>query len=429
MTIAEACSRFLDEELRFRNLAQGTIEGYESIFRSLSRWAGRQGLAMLQDLDESAVRAWVKSWSCRPATTRQRLAQMKRFFRFAVERGWARRSPLARLRPPRSESPPTLPLTVPEMRALLATAEPQPKEHALILLMRYSGLAIGDAVTLGREALVGTELTLRRAKTGELVMVDLPHLVVRAVRRLRGASPDFFWWSGRGKRVTSAKYWRARLGAIAARAGVAGFHPHRLRDTFAVALLTAGVSIEDVSALLGHSSIQTTEKHYAPWDRRRRDRLTRVVRAANRLDPLLTEMDSLNSDGGGAPKQARRPAKTGQAAEETSLWSSQSPENWSPWNPRAARRHCRRQRRADCAPAGRVVHEPNDRRGEPGTRVRRIRRASRGECPCLIASRDEPGRFLDPPSAARPRRNMRHLNQMRRHGACNGPIAIAADQL
>ena len=50
--------------------------------------------------------------------------------------------------------------------------------------MRYLGLAIADAVTLCREALVGTELTLRRAKSGELVMVDLPHLVVRAINRL-----------------------------------------------------------------------------------------------------------------------------------------------------------------------------------------------------------------------------------------------------
>ena len=297
MTITEACSSFVDEELRFRNFAQGTVKGYETVFRSLSHWADRNGLAILEDLDDRAIRAWIKSWTCQPSTTRQRLAQMKRFFRFAVERGWAPRSPLATLRPPRSDSPPTMPLTVREMRALLAASEQQPKERGLILLMRYSGLAIGDAVTLSREAVVGTELTLRRAKSGELVMVDLPHLVVRAILPLRGANPDFFWWSGRGKRVTSAKYWRSRLGGVASRAGVAGFHPHRLRDTFAVALLTAGVSIEDVSSLLGHSSIQTTERHYAPWDRRRRDRLTRVVRAANRLDPFLAEMNPLGGGG------------------------------------------------------------------------------------------------------------------------------------
>jgi len=220
-----------------------------------------------------------------------------------------------------------MPLTVREMRAILAACVRQPKERALILLMRYSGLAIGDAVTLSREAVVGTELTLRRAKTGELVMVDLPNLVIRAIRRLRGPHPDFFWWAGRGKRVTSAKYWRARLREVAARAGVAGFHPHRLRDTFAVALLTAGVAIEDVSALLGHSSIQTTERHYAPWDRRRRDRLTRVVRAANRLDPLLAEMDP-PSGGGDRPGAEAERGPEGTERGETSLGSSHFSENW-----------------------------------------------------------------------------------------------------
>ena len=297
MTIAEACSAFRDEELRFRNRAQGTIQGYETVFRSLSRWADANDLSVLEDLDERALRAWTQGWTCQPSTTRQRLVQMKKFFLFAVERGWVPRSPLATLRPPRSESAPTMPLTMPDMRALL-------------LLMRYSGLAIGDAVTLSREALVGTELTLRRAKTGELVVVDLPHMVVRAMLALRGPNPDFFWWSGRGRRVTSAKYWRVRLGGVAARAGIAGFHPHRLRDTFAVALLTAGVSIEDVSALLGHSSIQTTERHYAPWDRRRRDRLTRVVRAANRLDPPASGNGSIErrreSRRGASPSAGRR---------------------------------------------------------------------------------------------------------------------------
>ena len=298
MTIKNACKVFLEDEARFRNLALGTIQGYETVFRSLTRWADRNGLSLLEELNEEAMRKWVGGWRCRPSTTRLRLAQAKTFFAFAIEREWVKRSPLRKLRPPKSASPPTMPLTVIEMRNLLAAADGQPKERALILLMRYSGLAIADAVTLSREALVGTELTLRRAKSGELVMVDLPHLVVKAVNRLRGPNADHFWWSGKSRAVTTAKYWRKQLREVAARARIAGFHPHRLRDTFAVGLLTAGVSIEDVSSLLGHSSIQTTERHYAPWDRRRRDRLSRVVRAANRLDPLLAELDPLGAGTG-----------------------------------------------------------------------------------------------------------------------------------
>jgi integrase/recombinase XerD len=37
------------------------------------------------------------------------------------------------------------------------------------------------------------------------------------------------------------------------------------RDTFAVELLLAGVPIDQVSLLLGHSSVKVTEKHYAPF--------------------------------------------------------------------------------------------------------------------------------------------------------------------
>ena len=297
MTIREACSIFVDQEAHIRNLRQATIQGYETAFRSLSRWADENDLLVLEDLDESAARAWVGSWTCRPSTARLRLSQLKAFFRFTVERGWAARSPLATLRPPRSDSPPTMPLEVSEMRALLAAAEGQPKERALILLMRYSGLAIGDAVTLRRDSVAGVALTLRRARSGEQVTVDLPHAVVRAMMSIRSRNPDYIWWSGRGKPVTCAKYWRSRLGLIADRAGVAGFRPQRLRNTFAVSLLARGVLIQDVSSLLGHSSIQITERYYAPWDRHRLDRLTGVVRAANRLDPLLAEMDELANGG------------------------------------------------------------------------------------------------------------------------------------
>jgi integrase/recombinase XerD len=37
-----------------------------------------------------------------------------------------------------------------------------------------------------------------------------------------------------------------------------------LRNMFAVEMLLAGVPIDRVSMLLGHSSVKITEKHYSP---------------------------------------------------------------------------------------------------------------------------------------------------------------------
>lgn len=66
-------------------------------------------------------------------------------------------------------------------------------------------------------------------------------------------------------------------------AKIDGGHSHRFRDTFACGLLEAGVSLENVKTLLGHDSIKTTEKHYAPWVRSRQELLERAVYKANIL--------------------------------------------------------------------------------------------------------------------------------------------------
>jgi len=70
-------------------------------------------------------------------------------------------------------------------------------------------------------------------------------------------------------------------------AGVQRGHAYRFRDTFAVELLLAGVPLERVSVLLGHSSVRITEKHYAPWVLARQGQLEAEVMRTWGKDTLV----------------------------------------------------------------------------------------------------------------------------------------------
>jgi integrase/recombinase XerD len=80
-------------------------------------------------------------------------------------------------------------------------------------------------------------------------------------------SDKFYFWTGLGNPKSAVGDWQRSFRKLFKLAKVEGGHPHRFRDTFSVELLLKGVPIEDVSILLAHRSIKTTEASYAPWVR------------------------------------------------------------------------------------------------------------------------------------------------------------------
>src|SRR5579864_6318530 len=70
-------------------------------------------------------------------------------------------------------------------------------------------------------------------------------------------------------------------------------HPHMFRDTFAVELLLSGVPIDQVSLLLGHSSVKITEKHYAPFVKARQEQLEGSVKLSWQAQAKWMETEKL----------------------------------------------------------------------------------------------------------------------------------------
>ena len=299
VTLQAAIDAFL-RDAAARRLSVSTLRGYRHGLSHFQAFAKDRGVQRIESVEGALLREWREKAPWSAGTCALRLQQVKTWLRFAEDAGWIKESPAGRLRPPKRDAPPTMPLTRAEFRAMLEAARDKPKERALALLMRYSGLAISDSVGLEKSALNGGLLTLRRAKSGELVFGSLPAPVTDALAAIARPDRVHYFWTGKSALKTVASYWRDRLRIVASHAGIANFRPHRLRDTFAVELLLAGVAIQDVSALLGHSSVQTTEKYYAPWDAARRDRLVAILRSAQEKDPVLRELTAeytINGEG------------------------------------------------------------------------------------------------------------------------------------
>ena len=222
-------------------------------------------------------------------------ARLKHFLRFCMDSGWLDRAPkLTRIR---VHQPPTLPLTDKEYAALLKAIpatfgqHPYPKDkpakvRALVQLMRWTGLAIRDAVTLERgeiqfdKAAKLHSIVTSRQKTGTHVSVPLRPEVAEELLAVLNGNPKYVFWSGNGLESSTVTHWQDDMRRLFKAAGVESdghMRSHRLRDTFAVDMLSKGVPMEEVSKLLGHESIKTTERSYAQWAKTRQDRLNKLV--------------------------------------------------------------------------------------------------------------------------------------------------------
>lgn len=144
-----------------------------------------------------------------------------------------------------------------------------------------------DALTLERSAITvsGEAYRVRtaRTKTGTDVSVVVPAAVATEILSVPNDNPLYLFWSGKGEKKSICGNWGKRFIAPAFKhAGLddGGYmKAHRLRDTFACDLLSKGVPLEDVSRLLGHTSVRTTEKHYSAHVASRQDRLDDLVKA------------------------------------------------------------------------------------------------------------------------------------------------------
>jgi integrase/recombinase XerD len=311
--VKEACDAFM-ADAGAQRLSESSLKKYRVLLinqqgpedrrkfsPSLSQFCTEAGLQLTTQITLPQLTRFRSQWKDGPLSGGKKLERLVAIGRFFVDRGWWSENLALKLKRPKVKEVPTLPYTPDQMSALLAACEQyidwrgrtgQENAHrlrAFLLFARYSGLRIGDAASCAVDRLSGNRLFLYTQKTGVPVHVPLPPFVVEALEACPRISEQYWFWTGVGSKDTLAGNWRRTFRRLCEIAGVRGGHPHRFRDTLAVELLLAGVPMERVSVLLGHSSVKITERHYAPWVQARQAQLESDLQRAWRNDPIAQQ--------------------------------------------------------------------------------------------------------------------------------------------
>jgi integrase/recombinase XerD len=278
-----------------RKLNESTLYKYRLLFKQVRDFAQRRGFRYLKELDLTALDDFRAEWKDGPRSSQKKLERLKAFFRFCERRKWIDCNPALDLKAPKIQNKPTMPFTHAEMLKVFAALDKYGERaghrnaqrlKAFILVLRYSGMRIGDTVRCAVDRITENKLFLYTQKTGVPVYCILPDFVLRELDAAPKSSEGHFFWTGKSKLHSAIGKWQRRLQAIFKLAEVEGGHAHRFRDTFAVELLLAGVPLERVSVLLGHQSVRITEGHYSPWVRARQEQLEQDLKRVWAQDPL-----------------------------------------------------------------------------------------------------------------------------------------------
>lgn len=176
-----------------------------------------------------------------------------------------------------------------------------------LMLARATGLRIGELVDLELDCVhevpgqgAWLKVPLGKLKTERMVPLDDETLAIvdriaaarspgRPLPHPRDGRPVDFLLTHHGRRLTPYAL-RGTLARAANTAGVDPVTPHQLRHTYATALINAGVSLQALMALLGHTSAEMSLRYGRLFDATvRADYERALTQAKQRLGPVLPD--------------------------------------------------------------------------------------------------------------------------------------------
>lgn len=197
------------------------------------------------------------------ASRNRKAATLKSFFSWAFHEGHLEQDLSLQISCPKV--PKKIPhfLSVDEALAVLRsfTADKERLHEKLLFLLLYGGgLRVSEACQLRWSDVLLQQKVLRvKGKGSKERMVALPAVTVQALQEVSTESHQTYVFGEKALDQRKAYEMIRRSGQRAAL--MKPLHPHALRHSFATHLLSSGANLRTLQELLGHESLQATEKY------------------------------------------------------------------------------------------------------------------------------------------------------------------------
>lgn len=299
LPVPECIERYL--RLREQDLDERTLAQHRLALERLRDYLESRGIFYVQQIKADHLESFKTDGLPREmaSTTRATTdAKIRCFLRMAYRREWVQEVLVEKVKPVRAVYDQKEPYTDDEVKTILEHAgklnggthgyASKPATFRLLLeLMLETGMRVGDAVSFDPSKLekgeslwtyTFTPQKRKRTEKQKPIEVYLTEGLKKRIDDCDWLSPELpFWYGSSSDPDPLAQAVYERMQSIGEKASIADCRPHRLRDTFAVRRLVSGMQLEDVSRLLGHSSVKVTETYYAKWVSSRKRRLERLV--------------------------------------------------------------------------------------------------------------------------------------------------------
>lgn len=270
-------NRFLNYLKYEKNASSLTIKSYKTDLNQLAEYLEEKE-ASLREIDNVLLRGFLARLherKNRRSTVARKLAAIRSFLQFCVDKKWLEDNPAKVVSTPKQERPIPSFLSEEEMADFLELPRSNKvldlREKAVLELLYATGIRVSELVGINLEDISFEEWLIRvKGKGKKERILPFGRKAEESLRDYLRGRPTInkgrvdekaLFLNYRGKRLTSRSVERIidkyiRLSALKRK-----ISPHSLRHSFASHLLSRGADLRVIQELLGHESLATTQKY------------------------------------------------------------------------------------------------------------------------------------------------------------------------